>query len=81
MLQTTQSKPASYGGRKHLTTKEAADHVRLSESALEKKRVAGTGPVFVKLGKSVRYEVTALDAWIVSGRHKSTSDPVTESAA
>ena len=40
--------------QKFLTTKEAAERVRLSESALEKKRVAGTGPVFVKLGKAVR---------------------------
>jgi excisionase family DNA binding protein len=61
--------------RKFLTTKEAADRVRLSESALEKKRVDGTGPVFVRLGRAVRYEVSALDEWIAAGRHKSTSSP------
>ena len=64
-----------------LTTKEAANRVRLSESALEKKRVAGTGPVFVKLGKSVRYEVAALEEWISAGRHKSTSTPLNATAA
>jgi predicted DNA-binding transcriptional regulator AlpA len=67
--------------RKFLTTKEAADRVRLSESALEKKRVDGTGPVFVKLGKSVRYEVAALDDWIAAGRHKSTAEPLADIAA
>ena len=67
--------------RTFLTTKEAADHVRLSESALEKKRVDGTGPVFVKLGKSVRYEIAALDEWISAGRHKSTSTPLNVTAA
>jgi predicted DNA-binding transcriptional regulator AlpA len=67
--------------RKFLTTKEAADRVRLSESALEKKRVNGTGPVFVKLGKSVRYELAALEAWIAAGRHKSTACPVADVGA
>jgi predicted DNA-binding transcriptional regulator AlpA len=66
--------------RKFLTTKEAADRIRLSESALEKKRVNGTGPVFVKLGKSVRYEVAALDEWIAAGRHKSTATPLNATA-
>jgi predicted DNA-binding transcriptional regulator AlpA len=67
--------------RKYLTTQEAADRVRLSESALEKKRVDGTGPVFVKLGKSVRYEIAALDEWISAGRHKSTGTPLNATAA
>jgi predicted DNA-binding transcriptional regulator AlpA len=67
--------------RNFLTTKEAADRVRLSESALEKKRVDGSGPVFVKLGKSVRYEVSALDEWIAAGRHKSTAEPLADLAS
>jgi hypothetical protein len=66
--------------RKYLTTKEAADYVRLSESALEKKRVDGTGPVFVKLGSKcrsvVRYEVTALDEWATAQRRTSTATPI-----
>jgi predicted DNA-binding transcriptional regulator AlpA len=66
--------------RKYLTTKEAADRVRLSESALEKKRVDGSGPVFVKLGKAVRYEITALDDWIAAGRRKSTAGPLNAAA-
>ena len=66
---------------KYLTTKEAAARVRLSESALEKKRVDGTGPVFVKLGKSVRYEATALDEWIAAGRHKSTAELIISKAS
>ena len=66
---------------KYLTTKEAAARVRLSESALEKKRVDGTGPVFVKLGKAVRYEATALDEWIAAGRHKSTAELIISKAS
>jgi len=66
---------------RYLTTKEAAARVRLSESALEKKRVDGTGPIFVKLGKSVRYEATALDEWIAAGRHKSTAELIISKAS
>jgi predicted DNA-binding transcriptional regulator AlpA len=66
---------------KYLTTKEAADRVRLSESALEKKRVNGTGPIFVKLGRAVRYEIAALDEWVAAGRHKSTAAPLNSALA
>jgi excisionase family DNA binding protein len=62
--------------RNILTTKEAADRVRLSEATLEKKRSDGTGPIFVRLGRAVRYEVAALDEWIAAGRHKSTDTPL-----
>jgi excisionase family DNA binding protein len=59
---------------KYLTTKEAAHYVRLSESSLEKKRVSGDGPEFLKVGKAVRYEQTALDAWMQTDRRTSTAD-------
>lgn len=59
---------------KYLTTKEAAFYVRLCESSLEKKRVQGDGPEFVKLGRAVRYEQSALDAWMHANKRNSTSD-------
>jgi hypothetical protein len=37
--------------------------------------------VFVKLGKAVRYELSALDEWVAAGRHKSTAEPVTAKAS
>jgi excisionase family DNA binding protein len=66
---------------KYLTTKEAAYYVRLSESSLEKKRVSGDGPEFLKVGKAVRYEQAALDAWMQSDRRTSTSESLTATAA
>jgi hypothetical protein len=42
-------------------------------STLAKWRVYGTGPVFVKIGKRVFYEESALDAFIDQGRRTSTS--------
>jgi predicted DNA-binding transcriptional regulator AlpA len=56
-----------------LTTSDAADHLSLGVHRLEKLRLSGGGPVFVKLGRSVRYERSALDAWIAASRRRSTS--------
>jgi excisionase family DNA binding protein len=56
------------------TTRKAAHYLALSETYLEKLRVIGGGPEFVKFGKAVRYEKEALDRWIASRRRRTTSD-------
>ncbi len=58
-----------------LTTAEAAEFVQLSQPHLEKCRCYGTGPRFVRLGRSVRYRIEDLQAWIASGLTESTSEP------
>lgn len=45
----------------------------LSNRTMERKRVDGSGPPYVKLGKAVRYRVSDLDAWIQSRVVSSTS--------
>lgn len=55
------------------TVAEAARYVRLSKSLLNKLRVTGGGPVFVKLGGRVFYQREGLDAWIAAGQRRSTS--------
>lgn len=67
--------------KKLLCTKEAADYVSLSKGMLEKLRGNGAGPVFVKLGKAVRYEVSALDEWIAAQRRESNNHTGLASAA
>ena len=57
-----------------LTTAEAAKRLAVTVSYLEKTRVIGGGPEFLKLGRSVRYEPSALAAWVDSTRRRSTSD-------
>lgn len=57
-----------------LSTEQAAARCGLSPRTLEKVRITGGGPRFVKLGRSVRYDVADLDAWIASNRRASTSD-------
>lgn len=55
-------------------TKGAADHTALAPNTLEKMRVAGEGPPFVKLGRAVRYRLCDLDAWAASRLTTSTSE-------
>ena len=58
-----------------LKTKDAATHLGISKSTLEKLRLTGGGPVFIKRGKSVFYTELDLAYWIYANRRTSTSDP------
>jgi excisionase family DNA binding protein len=58
-----------------LKTADAARYLNLAESTLEKLRVYGGGPTFVRLGtRAVRYRREDLDAWLAAGARRSTSD-------
>jgi excisionase family DNA binding protein len=57
-----------------LTSHEAADYLRLSKRTLERLRVSGFGPKFVKCGRSIRYRQSDLEEWIVSRTVGSTSE-------
>ena len=46
-----------------LTSKEAADELKVSESFLAKARMRGTGPAFIQIGRAVRYSRTALETY------------------
>jgi excisionase family DNA binding protein len=55
-------------------TREAATYVRLGKPTLERFRITGEGPVFLKLGGAVRYRERDLDEWLERRRVRSTSD-------
>lgn len=60
-----------------LTTVEAAGYCRLSKQTLERYRVTGDGPKFLKFGGvngAVRYNRADLDAWLTSRIVSSTSE-------
>ena len=60
-----------------LRTPEAARFVALSPSTLEKMRLTGAGPPFIRLGaRAVGYDVNDLREWLRSRRASSTSDAV-----
>jgi len=58
-----------------LTVVQAATYLGLAVSTLNKWRCHGGGPVFIKLGRAVRYRQEDLDQFVVDGRAKSTCDP------
>ena len=59
-----------------LNTPDAAAYVRLSKPTLERLRLTGDGPSFLKLGRAVRYRKADLDDWLASLLVRSTSQEV-----
>ena len=57
-----------------LTQREAAAQLRLSQRTLERFRVSGGGPTYVKAGRLVRYREQDLEKWIASRVVGSTSE-------
>ncbi len=57
-----------------LTQTEAAELLRLSARTLERHRVAGTGPRFVKAGRRVLYRLSDIHAWTAERTFSSTSE-------
>src|SRR5215216_592717 len=52
----------------------AAEYIGIAKSTLDKMRVAGGGPRFIKIGKRVLYDKADLDAWIEAQKRRSTAD-------
>lgn len=57
-----------------LNTLQAARLLGLSSSTLSKSRLTGEGPRFVKLGASVRYRRSDLEAFVNANMRLSTSE-------
>lgn len=61
-----------------LVTKEAAQYLHASPRTLERWRVDGDGPPYIKLGPGLRakvlYRLRDLDAWLARFRYNSTSE-------
>ncbi|HNU82688.1 MAG TPA: helix-turn-helix domain-containing protein [Thermoanaerobaculia bacterium] len=58
-----------------LTTREAAEYLRLAPRTLERWRIQGIGPRFFKVGgRRVVYSVEELRQFLAAGERTSTSD-------
>lgn len=57
-----------------LNNKEAAQYLGLKAATLNKWRVYGEGPPFIKVGRLVRYRRSDLDAYLSGRRVQSTSE-------
>jgi hypothetical protein len=64
--------------RRYLNTVEASRILRLSPRTLERMRVEGTGPRYLKAGRGTRarvlYRPTDVDAWLEAQTFQSTSE-------
>lgn len=61
--------------KKLLSTKEVSELTGLSKSTLNKRRLTGEKPRFIKLGpRRVGYDPADIEAWIDEQRRSSTSD-------
>ena len=56
-----------------LDQREAARLLRLSTRTLERLRLTGSGPMYVKCGRSVRYRQSDIERWIAQRIVSSTS--------
>jgi excisionase family DNA binding protein len=59
------------GDSPYLTTREAAAYLKLSRQFLEAARWRGdgSGPAYIKVGRSVRYSKPVLDTWMTAHDH------------
>jgi predicted DNA-binding transcriptional regulator AlpA len=65
-----------------LRTRDAARYLGLAESTLEKWRLFGGGPRWVRLGlRAVGYPLSDLDDFTSQNYRRSTSDPGSNNAA
>ena len=60
--------------RPKVRTGGAATYTGFAESTLEKLRVHGGGPLYIRIGRVVVYDPDDLDAWLESHKRRSTSD-------
>jgi hypothetical protein len=67
--------------RKMINTAAAAAYCGSSESTLSKLRIFGGGPVFVKIGRRVVYDIVDLDRWLAAHRRVSQYTCVSEAVA
>lgn len=70
----------SFAPHTKLETEPAAEYVGSKKKTLEKLRVVGGGPAYIKHGRRVVYQVSDLDAWIDQHRRTSTSANVSMEA-
>ena len=56
--------------------KAAAEYIGMSAAFLNRHRITGTGPTYLKLGGRIWYDRSDLDAWLNSRRRQSTSQIV-----
>jgi predicted DNA-binding transcriptional regulator AlpA len=59
-----------------LSVPQAATYTSLSKSSLDKLRVYGGGPLYIKVGARVVYDRLDLDTWLIGKKVANTSQHI-----
>ena len=59
-----------------LNVPQAANYTSLSKSSLDKLRVYGGGPPYIKVGARVAYDRVDLDSWLIGKKIANTSQQI-----
>lgn len=60
------------GGRSLLKPSQVAEWLNVTPAVLANWRYLGTGPVFIKMGASVRYAEQDVEAWLTENTRQQT---------
>jgi hypothetical protein len=63
-----------------LNVAQAAAYTGISKSSLDKRRVYGNGPLFIKAGARVMYDRADLDVWLSAQKVANTTKPLVTAA-
>jgi predicted DNA-binding transcriptional regulator AlpA len=69
---------SAHSPHRKLSVKEAAAYLGLSASTLNKTRLNGNGPPYLKLGRRVVYDLHDVNAWACQRRRSNTSEPAAD---
>jgi hypothetical protein len=61
----------------YMSTRRVSEAYGFSESFLNKRRVFGGGPPFIKVGRKVLYDDAKFEAWLAAHERRSTSEQPT----
>ena len=65
---------AGLSATRKLSVHETAAYLRVSKSWLDKRRLDGNGPVFLKFGRRVVYDINDLENWAAANRRRHTAE-------
>lgn len=58
----------------NMRVRQAAEYCGLSKSFLDKARIYGGGPAFIRLGRSIIYSSADLDTWLTSQKYQPANE-------
>ncbi|WP_447648084.1 helix-turn-helix transcriptional regulator [Microbacterium forte] len=57
-----------------ITPSELAEALGTTERTLSEWRIRGSGPAYLRIGRSVRYVPHDVDSWLLAQQHRSTAE-------